>query len=717
MPGNVEEDRIERLLAAMTLAEKVGQLTMTAAPGATTGPAPRDDLAAAIRRGAVGSVLNAIGRPAMEGFQRVALEETRLGIPLLFGLDVVHGYRTVTPIPLGEAAAFDPGLWRETARLAAAEASRDGVALTFAPMLDVCRDPRWGRIAEGPGEDPWLASLFARAKVAGFQGPGSWLASDGAIAATAKHLGAYGAVTAGRDYASVDVSERLLQEVYVPPFKAAVEAGVAAIMPAFVDLGGVPMTANQRILRDLVRGDWGFGGVIVSDYGAIAELMKHGVAADIAEAAALALRATVDIDMMGGAYEAGLPAALERGLVTQAQVDEAVRRVLRLKEKLGLFEDPFRRAAGPDVAPERARSLARSAATRSIVLLKNENALPLAPEGGPVAIIAAPPLGEPMLGPWSAIGEAGGRPGLPEALQAALPARAVHDVPAEALVDDAALARALKDASHVILFAGETEDMSGEAASRAEPVLPPGQERLVRRVLALGPPVILALASGRPLVATDAIAGARAVIATWFLGSEAAPAIADVLAGRAEPAGRLPVSWPACVGQIPIFYGQRPSGRPFRAGDHYTSQYLDAPLEPLFPFGHGLSYARFAIEAAAAERRPGADPFAIQVTAKLRHAGGPRGEATLFLFVRATVAAVARPVLELRGVRKAALDPGGSATLTFTLSADDFAYLDADLATRRTPEAIEIFVGFSADRTQLQAVAIRPGEGPAPTQT
>lgn len=331
--------RVDRLLGAMTLAEKIGQLTMSAAGDLTTGPLAASGLAAAVRTGQVGHVLNLVGRDRIADLQLIARRQSRLGIPVLFGLDVVHGYRTTFPIPLGEAAAFDPALWERTARAAAAEAAADGLSLTFAPMLDVCRDPRWGRIAEGPGEDPWLATLFARAKVRGFQGRGRGRIPPGRLAATAKHLGAYGAVTAGLDYAAVDISERQLQEVHLPAFRAAVEEGVAALMPSFVALSGVPVTADRALLEGEARARWGFKGVIISDYHAIAELVQHGVAADLAEAAGLALTAGVDVDMMGEAYARGLPVALERGLVSESAVNAAVRRVLALKERLGLFEE------------------------------------------------------------------------------------------------------------------------------------------------------------------------------------------------------------------------------------------------------------------------------------------------------------------------------------------------------------------------------------------
>ncbi len=594
--------RIEDLLAELTLEEKLGQMTLVSAGQAVTGPEGPLDHLAAIRAGRVGAVVNLWGREGVREAQRLALEETRLGIPLLFTFDLIHGHRTVFPIPLAEAAAFDPGLWEKTARAAALEGAADGLSLTFAPMLDVARDPRWGRIAESPGEDPWLASRFAEAKIRGLQGQD--LKSGQNLAATAKHLAAYGAVMAGREYASVEISERTLHEVYLPPFKCALEAGVAAIMPAFTDLAGVPMTANAPILSGLVRDDWGFEGVMVSDYGAIAELLVHGVAADLAEASALALRAGVDIDLMGNAYAQGLPTALERGLVELAAIDAAVRRILELKAALGLFDDPYRRGGGDGLsaAQEAAhRSLARAAARRSIVLLTNrDGVLPLA-DGHRLAVLG--PLADApaeMLGPWSMAGRAEDMVSLLEGLRAGLPASRIDhargvEIEADSPADLAAALELARAAEVIVLCLGEARAMSGEAASRARPDLPGRQRELAEAVFQLGKPVIALLSSGRPLMVPWLFERADAVLATWFLGSEAGHAVADVLAGRRNPSGRLPVSWPVDIGQIPIFHARRPTGRPADPAVHYSAKYLDLPIEPRFPFGHGLSYTSFTL--------------------------------------------------------------------------------------------------------------------------
>ena len=564
------------------------------------------------------------------------------------------------PIPLAEAGAFDPDLWQRTARAAAREGAADGVSLAFAPMLDVARDPRWGRIAESPGEDPWLASRFGEAKVRGFQGRD--LAAADSVAASAKHLAGYGAVTAGREYASVDVSLRSLHEVYLPPFQAAVEAGVATIMPAFTDLAGEPMTANAAILRALVRERWGFGGVMISDYGAIAELVVHGVAADLAEAAALALRAGIDLDLMGNAYTRGLPEALERGLVGMAGIDAAVRRVLELKARLGLFDDPYRRGAGQRSTPEQLsahRALAREAARRAIVLLANRDGLlPLTDAPRRLAVIG--PLAdtqEEMLGPWTMAGRAEDMVPLLAGLRAAFPASDIGyakgvEIEAEESADFAGALELARAADVVVLCLGEARQMSGEAASRARPDLPGRQRELAQAVLELGKPVIVLLSSGRPLMVPWLFERADAVLATWFLGSEAGHAVGDVLSGRCNPTGRLPVSWPVDVGQIPIFFGQRPTGRPADPAVHYSARYLDLPVEPLFPFGHGLSYSRFAlagVRAEPAELRPDGE---LSVEAQVVNEGSAAGEETLFLFVRDPVASIVAAAARAEGIRQ-----------------------------------------------------------------
>lgn len=713
MPEHASGERVEALLAAMTLDEKIGQMTLISAGAAVTGPGGHVDDFGAVRAGRVGAVCNLLGRERIEALQRAAVQESRLGIPLLFSMDVLHGYRTIFPVPIAEAGTFDPALWQATARSAAVEAAADGIAMTFAPMIDVARDPRWGRIVESPGEDPWLAARYARAKVRGFQDDD--LAAADSVAAVAKHLAGYGAVIAGREYAPVDISERSLREVYLPPFAEAVAAGVAGIMPAFHNLAGIPMTANRAVLTDLVRGSWGFTGVQVSDYAAIAELVVQGVAADLAEAAALALRAGVDIDLMGNAYAEGLPAALGRGLVAMADIDGAVRRILALKRALGLFDDPYRRGrilGAEQVAAHRA--LAGEAGRRAIVLLTHRTGiLPLARNGGPVAVIG--PLADApadMLGPWAADGRPDEAVTILAGIRAALPDREiVHSAGVATDGDDTTgLAAALdvaRSAEVVILCLGEARSMSGEAASRASTGLPGRQAELARALFEIGRPVVVILCAGRPLTAPWLFERADAVLAAWFLGSEAGHAIAAVLTGEHNPTGRLPVSWPVDAGQIPTFFAMRPSGRPANPAEHFSARYIDLPVEPQFAFGHGLSYTRFAyrnLRAHPAEPRA-EDRIAVEV--EIENEGARAGEETVFLFISDPVASVARPLLELRGVARIALDPGMRGTVVFELSSRDLQFLGPDLAVRLEAGTFEIHVGPSAAPASLLKTSVR----------
>src|SRR6202163_3891493 len=702
----------------MTLAEKLGQLTMTAAGYAVTGPVIAGDSTDAIRAGTIGNLLNLFGAGHVHELQRLAIEESRLRIPLLIAFDVIHGHRTLFPVPLGEAALFDPDAWALTAREASREAAADGIAMAFAPMLDVSRDPRWGRSAEGPGEDPWLGAQIAKAKVRGIQGAD--LGAEDALAAVAKHYCAYGAVTAGRDYASVDVSERSLLEVHVPPFAAAIAAGVAALMPAFTDLAGIPLTAHVGLLRGLLRERLGFDGVIVSDYNAIAELMRHGVAANLTEAATLALKAGVDIDMMANAYRLGLPLALECGAVTMTEIDQAVRRVLTLKQRLGLFDRPYRRGATAESAATRdhRRQLARAIGARAIVMLKNDNAvLPLAGSIRRLAVVG--PLADApaeMGGPWSLGGEPETHVGVVAGLRAALPESeilhasgvAIQSDDASGIQETLSLCGAV-DA--IILCLGEAANMSGEAASRAHLDLP-GQQRafaqaIIDRARGLGKPVVAVLFSGRPLVVPWLVEQADAVLAAWFLGCEAGNAIADVLSGRVSPSGRTPMSWPRAAGQIPIFFGQRPGGRPADSSDSFTSRYLDAPNDPLFAFGHGLTYGRFALSNLRVTPRNATESDTIEIRVDVANDGPRTPEETVFVFTRDRIASVARPLLELRGFGKIELRPRESGTVTQNLPAAELRFLGLDLRPVFEPGELEILVGPSAERSQLLIQSIQ----------
>jgi beta-glucosidase len=716
--------RIDKLIGEMTLAEKLGQLTMTAAGYAVTGPVIAGDSTEAIRSGAIGNLLNLVGPGPVREMQRLAVEESRLGIPLLIGLDIIHGHRTLFPIPLAEASLFDPEIWELTACEAAKEAACDGLAITFAPNLDVSRDPRWGRTAESPGEDSWVGTQFAQAKVRGFQGAS--LASSEALAACAKHFCAYGPVTAGREYATVDISERTLREVHLPPFVAAVAAGVATIMPAFTDLAGIPMTANAALLRHYLRDQLGFDGVLVSDYNAIGELIRHGIAADLPAAAVLALKAGVDIDMMSDAYRHGLPIALRRGLVSIAEIDVAVRRVLRLKERLGLFDDPYRRGSAteqPQALASR-RGLARRVATRAIVLLKNDReTLPLSGTLRRLCVIG--PLADDaasMGGCWSAAAAPDGQVSVLAGLREALPQTQIVFAPGVDIAGEdrsgiAAAEMLCEGAEAILLCLGESATMSGEAASRACPNLP-GQQRALaeavfERARMLQLRVTVILFAGRPLIVPWLAEKADALAVAWFLGSEAGNAIADVLTGRESPSGRTPMTWPRVLGQVPMFYGERPTGRPADSNDHYTSKYLDAPNAPLYPFGHGLSYGRFALKNLRVTPNGVAESDTIAIRVDVTNEGARAAEETVFLFTHDKLASVARPALELKGVARIALQPGDTGTVSLSLSAAELRFLGLDLTPVFEPGEVEILVGPCADRSRLLIGTVTLTERPA----
>jgi beta-glucosidase len=710
-------NRVEKLIAAMTLAEKLGQMTMTASTYAVTGPVIAGDSTHSIRDGTLGNLLNMVGADHCHEMQRLAVEGSRLGIPLLIGLDIIHGHRTLFPVPLAEVASFDPEAWAQTAREAALEAAADGLAMTFAPMLDVSRDPRWGRGVEGPGEDSWLAARLAEAKVRGFQGDD--LRTGDSLAACAKHFCAYGPVTAGREYAAVDISERTLHEVHLPPFIAAIDAGVATIMPSFTDLAGIPMTVHVGLLRGWLREKHGFDGVIVSDYNAIGELINHGVAADLVEAATLSLKAGVDIDMMSDAYRRGLPTALERGWVTMEDIDAAVRRVLTLKERLGLFDDPYRRGARAETPAALAnrRRVARDVGARSIVMLKNDgDTLPLG-HVGTIAVIG-PLANAPaeMGGAWGAAQDVESHVAVLAGLRNALGGTQIlHeagvDIQSDTTTGIPGAVALCERADAIVLCIGEAANMSGEAASRAQLDLPGQQRALAEAVLArareLGKRVVVVLFSGRPLVLPWLFEKADAVLAAWFLGSEAGNAIADVLTGRVSPTGRTPMAWPVAVGQIPVFFGERPSGRPYNPKDHFTSKYLDIPNEPLFPFGHGLTYGRFALSNLRVTPDQVSERGTLEVRVDVTNEGARRAEETVFLFTHDKVASVTRPLLELKGFGKIALEPGASGTVTLQLPAAEMRFLGLDMTPVFEAGEVEVLVGPSADRAKLLVTSVK----------
>ncbi len=695
----VAERHIDSLLARMTLEEKLGQLNQL-----SVDQQPTAEQLALVRRGLVGSLFNLTGAAATRDAQRVAMTESRLRIPLIFGHDVIHGYRTIFPIPLGEAASWDPEAVEAAAHVAAKEAAGAGLHWTFAPMVDIARDPRWGRIAEGSGEDPYLGSAMAAARVRGFQGSDP-RALD-AVLATVKHFAAYGGAEGGRDYNTVDLSERTLREVYLPPYKAALDAGAGSVMTSFNEIGGIPSTASPWLMTSLLRREWGFRGFVVSDWTAVAELLNHGVAGSRAEAGKLALEAGVDMDMVSRIYLDDLPALVRAGRIPMAVVNEAVRRVLRGKAALGLFDDPYHgttveRERSVLLAPEH-RQLARRVAEESIVLLKNDGSLlPLGPRVRTVAVIG--PLADDKV---SALGSWPGRGDPRDAVTPleGIKARAgnvsvlyakgcgITDTATAGFADAVAAA---KQADVAVLVLGEAGDMSGEAASRANIDLPGVQPQLLEAVNATGTPVVLVIMNGRPLTIPWAAEHVPAIVESWFLGGEDGPALAAVLFGDVSPSGKLPATFPRSVGQIPLYYNHKNTGRP-TGPDKYTSKYIDLPVTPLFPFGHGLSYTTFGYS----DLRLGAPritPTGTQrVSVTVTNTGMREGAEVVQLYVHDEVASVTRPVRALAGFRRVSLKPGEARTLDFQLTSKELGLYNKDMKFVVEPGKFRVFVGGSS---------------------
>lgn len=711
---------LEALLARMTTAEKIGQLVQRMggrqrALNSRLGPEELEK----VRRGEVGSYLHVAGAEPLRELQRVAVEESRLGIPLLFAMDVVHGYRTIFPVPLAMAATWDPSAAESHARIAAQEASAAGLHWTFAPMVDVARDPRWGRIVEGAGEDPFLGAAMAAAQVRGFQG--SDLSAADTIMAGTKHFGAYGAAEGGRDYAGADLSERTLRETYLPPFEAAAKSGTASFMTAFNALGGVPTTGNATLLRGILRGEWGYDGVLLSDWHAIEELMAHGVAGDRAAAARLALEAGVDMDMVSDVYGQDLIASVEADPELRARLDEAVMRILKVKRDLGLFADPHKyhdaaREAAVMLSPEH-RAEARRIAERSIVLLKNEgNVLPLAKGAGRIALIGAlADDARSQLGSWRARGVEEDVVTLRAALEAAH-AGVTYVRGADSRSNEAAgIAEAVSAAraSDVVVMAlGEDFDWSGEARSRSSLELPGAQEELFEAVASTGKPVVVVLMGGRPLAIPEVAEKADAILVTWLLGDEAGPAIVRTLFGDANPAGRLPASFPRTTGQVPFAYDHLPSGRPADpdlAKD--TARYMDLPITPLYAFGYGLSYTTFDYGPVAVDRASiPAEGGRVTVSVAVTNSGPRAGDEVVQLYMRDPVASVSRPIQQLRGFRRVALAPGETRMVSFTLDAAHFAFWGQSGGWVIEPGLILLSVGSASDSIHGHAEVTLTGQ-------
>ena len=679
-----------------------------------------------VRAGQVGSYLHVAGAEPLGKLQKVAIEESRLGVPLLFAMDVVHGYRTVFPVPLAIGATWAPEAQERAARVAAEEATAAGLHWTFAPMIDIARDPRWGRIVEGAGEDPYLGSRMAVAAVNGFQG-GNAL-RPGSLMATAKHFGAYGAAIGGRDYNTADISERSLQEVYLPPFYAAARAGSGSFMVAFNDIAGVPTTSNRELLRGQLRERWGWQGLMVSDWGSIGELLNHGVAADRAAAGVLSLDASVDMDMVGGVYADDLKNAIARDPARLKLLDEAVLRILRVKEQLGLFDDPMRYH---DIAREKAallsaehRESARAVARQSLVLLENEGKLlPLDPAKlRSIAVIGALATdGLSALGSWRAQGKAEDVVTILQGIQAAAPKTlkvsyapgADPRKPDDVSGFDAAV-KAARAADAVILVIGEDFDLSGEARSRSDLELPANQLELARRVLAAAnagkpsankppKPVIVVLANGRPLAMQWLSDNAPAILDTWMAGVEGGHAVADALFGKYSPAGRLPAAFPRVTGAVPGYYAANATGRPADpdlAKD--TVRYHDLPITPLYPFGHGLSYSEFKYSDLSQSTNSVAPGERVDISITVENTGGVASDEVVQLYVRDPVASIARPVLELRGFKRIDLAPGARKRVTFSLTPEQLAFWNGKSGWLVEAGRIDFWVGASSADLRAQ---------------
>lgn len=726
---------IERLIGRMTLEEKAGQLSLlfddaredAVNPNPTQVEQAMRDIGTEIAAGRVGGLFNGIGVASGRALQRIAVERSRLGIPLLFAADVIHGLRTVFPVPLGEAAAFDTALAERTARAAAGEATAVGIHWTFAPMVDVARDQRWGRVVEGAGEDTWWGEQLAAARVRGFQGRS--LRDDDSLLATVKHFAAYGAVAGGMDYNSVELSDATLQDVHLPPFRAGLDAGALAVMTAYHDLGGIPATAHHGLLTGVLRRQWGFGGLVVSDFAADAELVAHGLAADDKDAARRAILAGCDMSMASQLYNRHLPALVREGAVPMAVLDRSVRRVLRVKQALGLFERPYR-----SLDPARERSvlrrpqtvaLAREAARRSVVLLKNDSRLlPLPAQGRRIALIG--PFAQDrvhLMGPWALWNEPAHGVSLEDGLRTALadPA-ALQVVPGcgiEAPLEGgiAAAVAAARSADVVILSVGEGDALSGESASRTDIGLPPVQQALAEAVAATGTPMVVVLQHGRALALSGAVRAAPAILAGWYLGQQSGHALADLIFGHHAPSGRLPVSFPQAAGQQPFFYNHRATGRPQqRDGEtRFKARYLEVTNEALYPFGHGLGYGEIIYEAPTVDSGTLAWNGRCQVQVRLRNAGPQAMREVVQLYIHQRVATPVRPVRELRGVRAVELAPGEAASVAFTLTRHDLAYRDAAGRERADAGWFDVYLAPSAAAGSAVALRLLPPRQVSPS--
>ncbi|WP_372744131.1 beta-glucosidase BglX [Lutibacter sp.] len=720
--------KVDSILNLMTIEEKIGQLNLPSAGDITTGQAQSSDIAKKIEEGKVGGLFNIKSVEKIKEVQRIAVEKSRLKIPLLFGMDVIHGYRTTFPIPLGLSCSWDMEMIEKTARIAAIEASADGLNWTFSPMVDISRDPRWGRVSEGSGEDPYLGSEIAKAMVHGYQGDD--LSANNTLLACVKHFALYGAVEAGRDYNTVDMSKIRMYNEYLPPYKAAIDAGVGTVMAAFNDVDGVPSTGNKWLLTDLLRNDWNFNGFVVTDYTGINEMIEHGMG-NLQQSSALALNAGVDMDMVGEGFLTTVKKSVDEGLIPIAQLNAAVKRILIAKYELGLFENPYKycdeNRAKTEIYTQENRDFARKVGAESMVLLKNNNAILPLKKSGTIALIG--PLAdtpENMAGTWSvatvqseSISFLDGIKTVAGDKAKILYARGSHldyDKEFEAIAtmhgkalkkedrtNEELKAEALKIAaqSDVIIAAlGESAEMSGECSSRTTIEIPQVQKDLLKALLKTGKPVVLVLFTGRPLVLVEENNSVPAILNVWFSGSEAGLSISDVLFGAVNPSGKITATFPRSVGQIPIYYSYKNTGRPLSNTEgkfvKFLSNYIDERNEPLFPFGFGLSYTNFKYDNITLSSQKLSQNGSINVSVEVTNTGNYNGKEIVQLYTRDLVGSITRPVKELKGFQKIDLKKGETKTVTFTIKAEDLKFYNSDLKFVNEPGDFEVFIGTNS---------------------
>ena len=705
------ETKINALIVRMTLAEKLGQLQQLDGDYQGFARPEQFDMA---RKGLLGSTLNVRGATYTNELQRAALE-SRLKIPILFGFDVIHGYRTIFPIPLAEAASWDPQLAERAAAIAAIESRSVGLHWTFAPMVDIARDPRWGRIMEGSGEDPYLGAIFAAARVRGFQGDD--YGRPDKIMACAKHFAAYGAAEGGRDYNTVDISERTLRDVYLVPFKAAKDAGVGSFMTSFNDLNGVPSTANSWLLRQVLRSEWGFDGLVVSDYTSVKELIAHGLAADESEAAMYALNGGTDMEMVSRTYVQNGEQLLKSGKVSIKTIDDAVRHVLRVKFRLGLFDRPFVDETLEKTTLKKPEFLqaAREAATKSFVLLKNErNTLPIGKNVRRVAVIGALAADKAnTLDWWAGDGKPEDSITILEGIEQKIGAAKVRfekgcELTCESDAEFGRAVDAAKEADFTIVVVGETRDISGEAASRSNIDLPGRQLDLVKAIHATGKPYAIVLKNGRPLTINWLAENSPAILETWHSGTMGGAATADVLFGDANPGGKLPVTFPRSVGQIPLYYNHKSTGRPIEPENRYTSKYLDVANTPLYPFGYGLSYTRFNITDLQLDKKNIPVNGTIKASVQVENVGSRSGDEVVQLYIQDIASSVTRPVRELKGFRRVTLAAGERRRVEFNLSSKELGTLDRNMKFAVEPGEFRVYVGDSSEATLSTSFTVGP---------